>query len=61
MNTIGIALVWCVVQVTLIGLLAAGLYLVVRRLRPAAAAPVVLTGLAIVVALSLLVLNPWPK
>ena len=27
MNTIGIALVWCVVQVTLIGLLAAGLYL----------------------------------
>ena len=33
MNTIGIALAWCVVQVTLIGLLAAGLYL----LRSAAA------------------------
>ena len=61
MNTIGIALVWCVVQVTLIGLLAAGLYLVVRRLRPAAAASVVLTGLAIVVVLSLLVLSPWPR
>jgi beta-lactamase regulating signal transducer with metallopeptidase domain len=61
MNAIGIALVWCVAQVTLIGLLAAGLYLVVRRLRPAAAMPVVFTGLAIVVALSLLVLSPWPR
>ena len=27
MNTLGIALVWCIVQVTLIGLLAGGLYL----------------------------------
>jgi len=61
MNAIGIALLWCVVQVTLIGLLASGLYLVVRRLRPAAAASVVLTGLAIVVLLSLLVLSPWPR
>ena len=61
MNAIGIALVWCVVQVTLIGLLAAGLYLLVRRLRPAAAASVVLTGLAMVVVLSLLVLSPWPR
>ena len=61
MNAIGIALVWCVLQVTLIGLLAAGLYLVVRRLRPAAAASVVMTGLAIVVVLSLLVLSPWPR
>jgi beta-lactamase regulating signal transducer with metallopeptidase domain len=61
MNTIGIALLWCVVQVTLIGLLAAGLYLVARRLRPAAAASVVLTGLATVVVLSLFVLSPWPR
>ncbi len=61
MNTIGIALVWCVVQVTLIGVLAAGLYLVVRRLRPAAAASVVLTGLAIVVVLSLMLVSPWPR
>ena len=34
MNTIGIALVWCVVQVTLLGILAGGLYLLVERLRP---------------------------
>ena len=31
MNTIGIALVWCVLQVTLIGLLAGGMYVMVRR------------------------------
>ena len=61
MNALGIALLWCVVQVTLIGLLAAGLYLVARRLRPAAAASVVLTGLAMVVLLSLLALSPWPR
>ena len=44
MNAVGIALVWCVVQVTLIALAAAALYLVVRWLRPAAAATVVLAG-----------------
>ncbi len=61
MNAIGIALAWCIVQVTLISLLAAGVYLLVRRLRPAAAAPVVLAGLVMVVVLSLLVLSPWPR
>ncbi len=61
MNTLGIALAWCIVQVTLIGLLAAGLYLLVRRLRPAAAGSVVLTALAMVVVLSLLVSSPWPR
>lgn len=61
MNTIGIALVWCVVQITLLGILAAGLYLLVRRLRPAAGAPVVLTGMVMVAVLSLLALSPWPR
>jgi beta-lactamase regulating signal transducer with metallopeptidase domain len=61
MNAIGIALLWCVVQVTLIGLLAAGLYLVVRRMKPAAAGSVVSTGLGIVVVLSLFMLSPWPR
>ncbi len=60
MNTIGIALVWCIAQVTFVSLMAAGLYLLVRRLRPAAAATVVLTGLAIVMLLSLMALSPWP-
>ncbi|MEN6451307.1 MAG: M56 family metallopeptidase [Thermoguttaceae bacterium] len=61
MNAIGIALVWCVVQVTVVGLLAAPLYLVVRRWRPAAAASVVLSGLVIVVVLSLMAFSPWPR
>ena len=61
MNTLGIALVWCVVQVTLIGLLASGLYILLRRMRPAAASPAVLTGLLMVVILSLLALSPWPR
>jgi len=61
MNTIGIALVWCVLQVTLVGLLSAGLYLGVRRLRPAAAAPVALTGLLVIVLLSALAMSPWPR
>jgi beta-lactamase regulating signal transducer with metallopeptidase domain len=61
MNALGIPLVWCAVQVTLLSLLATGLYLVVRRLRPAAAAPVVLTGMMIVILLSLLAPSPWPR
>jgi beta-lactamase regulating signal transducer with metallopeptidase domain len=61
MNSIGIALVWCAVQVTLIGLVAAGLYLLVRRFRPVAAMPIVLTALVMVVLLSLLAFSPWPR
>ena len=61
MNAIGIALVWCIVQITLLGVLAAGLYLLVRRLYPAVAAPVVLSSLAVVVVLSILALSPWPR
>ncbi len=61
MNTIGIALVWCMMQVTLVGLLAGGLYLLIRQVRRAAAAPVVLAGLTMVAALSLCALSPWPR
>ncbi|MBN1590625.1 MAG: DUF1559 domain-containing protein [Pirellulales bacterium] len=61
MNALGIALLWCVVQVTLVGLLVGGLYILVRRIRPAAAVPVVLTGLVMVVILSFLALSPWPR
>jgi beta-lactamase regulating signal transducer with metallopeptidase domain len=60
-NTLGIALIWCVAQVTLIGLLVSVLYLAARWLRPAAAGPILLTGLVTIVALSLLSLSPWPR
>jgi beta-lactamase regulating signal transducer with metallopeptidase domain len=61
MNTVGIALVWCIVQVTAVGLLAGGMYLMIRRVRPAAAATVVLTTLVMVATLSLASLSPWPR
>jgi beta-lactamase regulating signal transducer with metallopeptidase domain len=61
MNTLSVALVWCVVQVTLVSLLAAGLYLALRRFRPAAATSVVFASLLMVVLLSLAALSPWPR
>jgi beta-lactamase regulating signal transducer with metallopeptidase domain len=61
MNTLGIVLVWCIVQVTLVSLLVGTLYLVVRRFRPGAATAVVLTGLLTVVVLSALAFSPWPR
>lgn len=61
MNAIGTALVWCVVQVTLVGLVVSVLYVLVRRLRSAAAAPVVLSALVTVAILSLAALSPWPR
>jgi beta-lactamase regulating signal transducer with metallopeptidase domain len=61
MNAVGIALMWCAMQVTLLGLAASGLYLLFRRLRPGAAGPIVLTGLMTVVILSFLALSPWPR
>jgi beta-lactamase regulating signal transducer with metallopeptidase domain len=60
MNTLGIALVWCIVQITLLGIAAGGFYLLVRRYRPAAASSVLSTGLALVAILSLLAISPWP-
>ena len=41
--------------------MAGGLYLVVRRWRPAAASAVVTSGLATVVLLSLAAMSPWPR
>jgi len=61
MNAVGIALMWCVAQITLMGLSAAGLYLVVRRFRPAAASQVALAGLVTVIVLSAFALSPWPR
>ncbi len=61
MNAVGLALVWCVLQVTLVGLFAAVLYGAVHRLRPAAAGPVAMAALVVVVGLSVLALSPWPQ
>ncbi len=61
MNEMGIALAWCAAQVTLMGLLAGGLYLAARRFGPAAGSLVVVTSLLVIVALSALAFSPWPR
>ncbi len=61
MSQTGVSLIWCVVQVTLIGLVTGGLYAAVRRVRRAAALPVVSAGLVGVVVLTTLAFSPWPR
>ena len=61
MNEIGIALVWCAIQVTLIGLLAAGFCVLFRRVGPSAGSLIALSGLLVVVGLSVLAFSPWPR
>jgi prepilin-type processing-associated H-X9-DG protein len=61
MSQTGVSLIWCVVQVTLIGLVTGTLYAVIRRIRRAAALPVVLAGLVAVVVLTTLAFSPWPR
>ena len=61
MNALGVALVWCAVQVTALGLAAGALYLMLRRLWPAAGSAITLTGLIAVIALSATIASPWPR
>jgi len=61
MNAVGIALVWCAVQVTLFALLAGAVYLVCRRWQPASGTWVTVAGLAGVLVLSAMALSPWPR
>ena len=61
MNAVGIALVWCAVQVTLFGLSAAAVYLVSRRWQPASGTSVTVAGLAGILVLTAMALSPWPQ
>jgi beta-lactamase regulating signal transducer with metallopeptidase domain len=61
MNSIGIALVWCVIQVTLLAGVAALVYGLVRREGPPARALAALAGLILIVGLSALTFSPWPQ
>lgn len=61
MNELGIALLWCVFQVTLLSLLAAGFYATMRRFGPRVGALVALTGVSLVIVLTLLAFSPWPR
>ena len=61
MNELGIALVWCAVQVTLLAVVGTALYVFARRRGSGAGAPVALGSLLVIVVLSLLALSPWPR
>lgn len=54
-------LLWCIVQVTLIGLLAGGLCIAMRRWASAAHAVVPAAALAAIVGLTLCAFVPWPS
>lgn len=61
MNAIGMALVWCVVQVTLLAGVAALVYGLVRRSGPPARALAAFSGLVLIAALTALTFSPWPN
>lgn len=60
MNSIGIALVWCVVQVTLLAGVALLVYGLVRQSGPPARALAAFAGLILIVGLTGLTFSPWP-
>lgn len=61
MNELGVSLVWCVVQVTLVAGVSWLLAGAVSRRAPGAGGPVIAGGMAVVMALSLGALSPWPR
>lgn len=61
MNQLGITLLWCIAQVTLLSLSAAGAYVLLRRFGPRAGALVILTSMMLIVGLSLMMFSPWPR
>src|SRR5262245_20018497 len=61
MNSIGVDLMWCVIQVTLLAAVAALIYGLVRKSGPPARALTALAGLMLIVALTTLTFSPWPQ
>ena len=61
MNTVGAAFLWCVIQVTLFAAVGLTVHSLARRLSPRSGAAVVTVSALIVLALSAMVLSPWPN
>ena len=61
MNELGLVLVWCAIQVTVLCGISGLLYSLVRRIGPSAASLAALTGLFLVVVLSAFAFSPWPR
>ena len=61
MNEIGVALVWCVVQVTTVSLLALAVHALLWFWRDRVGTLIASTSLAVIALLSALALSPWPR
>ncbi|NOY41720.1 MAG: DUF1559 domain-containing protein [Planctomycetes bacterium] len=61
MNAIGIALVWCVLQVTLACVAGTIVYFVARKVGWVAGRMAIVASFALVLALSVAALSPWPS
>ena len=61
MNEFGIALLWCTIQVTVVTLAAAMIDVACRRRSRPSGSVIVLTGLMLVIGLSLFAFSPWPN
>ena len=61
MNQLGLTLVWCVIQVTIVSAVSGLVYLFVRRRGPAVGSVVVVSSLGVILALTLLAFSPWPN
>jgi len=61
MNTLGTAVVWGIVQVTLFSLVGAVVYALARRRGPAAGALAATASLVMAVVVSVLAFSPWPR
>jgi beta-lactamase regulating signal transducer with metallopeptidase domain len=61
MNSIGMALVWCVIQVTLTAAITALAYGIIRRFGPPARAQAVLCGLLVMGGLTACAFSSWPR
>jgi beta-lactamase regulating signal transducer with metallopeptidase domain len=61
MNALGITLLWCGLQVTVVAALACVVYVACRKLGPAGRSTIALTGLLSVVGLSAFAFSPWPR
>ncbi|MCA9112731.1 MAG: hypothetical protein KDA52_22455, partial [Planctomycetaceae bacterium] len=61
MTSLVTPMLWCVLQVTIVALLAAVVYFVIKRVAPSSAGSVLLTGLTLAALLTVTMLSPWPS
>ncbi|MBD3672414.1 MAG: DUF1559 domain-containing protein [Planctomycetaceae bacterium] len=61
METMGLTLAWCAIQVTIFASASALLYLSMRKRSPAARSTVLISSLLSVIVLTVLARSPWPR